>query len=801
MTEPIDIDFSAVASVLGLETRCVIQTMALLDAGNTVPFVTRYRKEQTGNLDEEQIRAIQKEVHTRRQIAERAQAVLRLIESQGALTDELKQSILQADSLKRLEDLYLPYRPKRQSRATLARENGLQPLAERIWSGECASESLEAIARVFVTADGKVENVEAALQGAADILAERIGEDAEFRQHAREIAWKSGRFIVSAVKNKTGESPANAQEFRNYFDYKETVATIPPHRMLAVNRGEKEGILKVKIEWDQESSEHWYFRKSGFGEHPCSNFLLRCLRDAIDRFIGPSLERELRRETTESAEIHAVGVFARNLRNLLLQPPLRGKTILAVDPGFRTGCKLAVIDECGKCLAHDVIYVTGSEEKRKSNIEKLVRLIREYGCQLSAIGNGTACRETEELISEAIADHCPDLRYVIVNEAGASIYSTSSVAREEFPDRDATVRGTISIGRRLVDPLSELVKIDPQHLGVGLYQHDVTPKLLQESLEEVIESCVNFVGVDLNTASVSLLKRVSGLNQLIARRILEWREAHGRFRSREQLNEVSGIGEAKFTQAAGFLKIRNGDVPLDSTWIHPESYEDARKILELLELSPEHVLEDESLLPGKLDQIDRDQLAAQLHLSRLKLDELLSALMRPDHDPRGDLADPVFKQGVLRLDDLQLGMELSGTVLNVVDFGAFVDVGLKESGLVHVSQLSTRFVQSPHDVVGVGDRVRVWVHSIDTERKRVALSMISPAETGKQQAVKDRTPTASTEGPPRTEQENLSPPKPKRKRRKRGGAAKPVPIVEKGQTLRGFDELKSLWNQKRKKPR
>lgn len=801
MTEPIDIDFSAVVSVLGLELRSVSQTMALLDAGNTVPFVTRYRKEQTGNLDEEQIRSIQKEVHTRRQIAERAQAVLRLIESQGAMTDELKQSILQADSLKRLDDLYLPYRPKRQSRATLARNQGLQPLADRIWSGECSSETLNAIAGEYVTSDGKVEHLEAALQGAADILAERIGEDAEFRQQAREIAWKTGRFQVSAVKSKTGEEPANAQEFRNYFDYKEAVSTVPPHRMLAVNRGEKEGILRVKIDWDQTSAEQWYARKAGFEDHPCSNFLLKCLQDAIDRLIGPSLERELRRETTESAEIHAVGVFARNLRNLLLQPPLRGKKILAIDPGFRTGCKLAVIDDCGNCLAHDVIYVTGSEEKRKSNIEKLVRMIREYECQLAAVGNGTACRETEELISAAIAQHCPELRYLIVNEAGASIYSTSSVAREEFPDCDATVRGTISIGRRVIDPLSELVKIDPQHLGVGLYQHDVTPKLLQESLEEVIESCVNFVGVDLNTASVSLLKRVSGLNQLIARRILEWREAHGRFRSRDQLNEVSGIGETKFTQAAGFLKIRGGDVPLDSTWIHPESYADALKILEHLELSPEQVLEDESLLPGKLGQLDRDEFAARLNLSRLKLDELLSALMRPDRDPRGDLADPVFKQGVLRLDDLQIGMELRGTVLNVVDFGAFVDVGLKESGLVHISQLATQFVESPHDVVGVGDRVRVWVHSIDVERKRVALSMISPSEAGKPRTHKDRAAQANPEGPPQANQENLSQPKKKRKRRKRVGATNTVPIVEKGQTLHGFDELKSLWNQKRKKPR
>jgi protein Tex len=679
----------------------------------------------------------------------------------------------------------------------------LEPLAERIWAGEYRDDALESAAAEFVTTSGGVASLEAALQGAADILAERIGEDAEFRQEARETAWKSGRFIVSPARKKDSNSAKNAQEYRNYFDYSEAVSSIPPHRLLAVNRGEKEGILRVKIEWNRAAAEVWYLRKSSFDRHPAANFLARATRDAVERFIGPSLERELRRETTEAAELHAVSVFARNLRNLLLLPPLRGRRILAIDPGFRTGCKLAVIDDCGNCLAHDVIYVTGSEEKRRSNIEKLIRLVREHDCALAAVGNGTACRETEELISIAIAEHCPDLRYVIVNEAGASIYSTSSTAREEFPELDATVRGTISIGRRVIDPLSELVKIDPQHLGVGLYQHDVTPKLLQESLEEVVESCVNYVGVDLNTASVSLLKRVSGLNQLIARRILEWRERHGRFRSREQLNEVSGIGEAKFTQAAGFLKVHGGDVPLDSTWIHPESYADAMNILAELDLTPQQVLEKESLSRDRLAQIDRDELAARLGLSRLKLDDLLTALTRPDHDPRGDFSDPDFKRGVLKLDDLELGMELRGRVLNVVDFGAFVDVGLKESGLVHISQLSTKFVHSPHDVVGVGDRVRVWVHSIDTERNRVALTMIPPEHAAERSAKRQsdqRKSAEPKENPPGAMRPEDSPPRKRRKRKPHVQAEAPAgPALEKGQTLRGFDELKSLWNRQRKR--
>lgn len=798
-----DIPLAAIAADLQIDLGQVTSTVSLLDEGNTVPFITRYRKERTGNLDEEQIRSIQKAVHTQRQIAERAEAIVRLISGQGKLTPELEQSIRTADSLKRLEDLYLPYRPKRQSRATQARERGLEPLADSIWSGGVPQADLEQNAQGFLNPERDVNTAEDALRGAADILAERIGENADFRQIGREIGWKTGKFCVSVTKSHKEESKTS--EFRDYFDYSEEVAKIPPHRMLAVNRGEKAGVLRNKFEWNSEGALARIAAVLSLEEHPAREFLTDCVRDALDRFIGPALDREFRRESTERAEFHAVEVFARNLRNLLLQPPLRGKRLLAVDPGFRTGCKLAVLDERGNPVAFDVVYVTGSEEKRASHEEKLAALIEEHNCQLIAIGNGTACREAEELISVVIEKKCSDLRYLIVNEAGASIYSTSTVAREEFPEHDATVRGTISLGRRVIDPLSELVKIDPQHLGVGLYQHDVTPRLLQDSLDEVIESCVNFVGVDLNTASVSLLKRVSGLNQLIARRICDWRQAQGEIKNRRELLQVAGVGEATFTQAAGFLKIRDGEEPLDSTWIHPESYEQACRLLELLEVKPEEIYIKHRISQA-LEGRSRDELADQLSISRLELEEMLTELSRPDRDPRGEHSEPIFKKGILRLEDLQVGMELTGTVLNVVDFGVFVDFGLKDSGLVHISQMSNGFVKSPHDVVGVGDSVTVWVLNIDEERKRVGLTMIKPGtetpqkpERSKRDRSQPKQTTESSTASDAKQSQKQSTQKPDKRKRKRKPRQKkpeaPLPTVEEGQTLRGFDELKALWKQ------
>lgn len=789
MSNQTEIDLTSLARELRLKLGQVEQTVALLDEGNTVPFITRYRKERTGQLDEEQIRAIQKAVSERRQLAERADAILRLISAQDKLTDELKQAILAADSLKRLEDLYLPYRPKRQSRATKAREQGLEPLANTIWDGKTPQADLNAAAESFIDSEKGVENAEAALHGAADIIAERIGENADFRQFSREIGKRTGTFKVNVTKSHQ-EGDKNS-EYRDYFDYSESVAKIPPHRMLAVNRGEKEGILRNRFEWDIEKAEFKIAEAMSLDSHPAGEFVKACVRDALDRFIGPALDREFRREATEAAEQHAVEVFAKNLRNLLLQPPLRGKKLLAIDPGFRTGCKLAVLDTHGSLVASDLIYVTGSDEKRAENEQKLADFIQQHQCELIAIGNGTACRETEELVSSVIEKHCPDLRYLIANEAGASIYSTSAIARQEFPELDATVRGTISLGRRVIDPLSELVKIDPQHLGVGMYQHDVTPRLLQDSLEEVIESCVNYVGADLNTASISLLQRVSGLNQLIARRICDFRQKHGQIKQRQQLLEVAGIGEATFTQAAGFLKIRESEEPLDATWIHPESYEDAHQLLAALNVEPAEIL-TRGRFAKALEGKSLEELSAQLGFSRTKLDELIAGLSRPDQDPRGEHAKPSFKKGILKLEDLHAGMELTGTVLNVVDFGVFVDIGLKDSGLVHISQMSTSFVKSPHDVVGVGDSITVWVLDIDQERKRVGLTMIKP---GTEAPPKESNPERSARKPQSSQQKKTADKKPKRRKKKKKKKEPPLPNVEEGQTLRGFDELKALWKQ------
>lgn len=722
VTRPLN--FAQIAEELALKADQVANVVALLDEGNTVPFITRYRKERTGNLDEEKIRQIEARANALRQLAEKAETILRLIEAQGKLTPELRQQIESADSIKRLDDLYLPYRPKRQSRAEKARQQGLEPLALQIRNATRRL-NLAQVAAAFVSEEQGVASADAALQGASDIIAEGISEDVAVREHCRKLAWRTGKMTVSEGK---AEGDVR-KDFENYFGYEEPVWKIPPHRILALNRGEEANALKVRFDWDGELATRTVSNQLRTMNHPHGDFLQTALTDAIDRLIQPSIEREIRRELTDQAELHGIRVFAKNLRSLLLQPPVRQMRVLAIDPGFRTGCKVAVLDECGQCLLTDVVYVTGSADKRQGTLLKLAAFLKENNIGLIAIGNGTACRETEELVSEVISEHCPECRYHIVNEAGASIYSASTVARDEFPDLDATARGTISIGRRLQDPLSELVKIDPQHIGVGMYQHDMTPKLLKESLDGVVESCVNFVGVDLNSASASLLRYVSGLNQLMARRVVEWREKNGRFRTRRQLLDVPGIGEATFTQAAGFLKITDGDEPLDTTWIHPESYEAARKVLSQLNLKPHDLLNPDCDLDNvrkQLAGLKADHLASDWKVGVHTLKDIIDALSRPGRDPRVDYPGPVFKKGVLKLEDLAPGMELTGTVLNVVDFGAFVDIGLKDSGLVHISQLASQYVKSPHDVVSVGNIVTVWVQGVDMDRRRVSLTMINP---------------------------------------------------------------------------
>jgi protein Tex len=721
------INLAPVAKELSLTETQVRNVITLLDDGNTVPFITRYRKEQTDGLDEEQIRAIEKRVTLLRQLAEKADTILRQIDSQGKLTPELRSQIETADTLKRLDDLYLPYRPKRRSRAEVAREKGLEPLADMIMRGEADSIPLAKAAAAFVSSvpNEGIATKDEALKGAADILAERISENVAVRDSSRKIAWRTGRISVSPTK----KNEEKQKEFENYFDYSEPVWKVPPHRTLALNRGEKEEVLRIKFEWNREVAARAISTEYDLPNHTHRKFLGECVQDALDRLIHPSIEREVRREITDQAEEHAIGVFAKNLRSLLLQPPLKNEGVLAIDPGFRTGCKIAILDDRGQCLHTDVVYVTGSADKRQGTLRRLAELVGKYSCGLIAIGNGTACRETEELVAQLIADHCPDCRYLIVNEAGASIYSASTVAREEFPDYDATIRGTISIGRRLQDPLSELVKIDPQHIGVGMYQHDMNQREMKESLDSVVESCVNFVGVDLNTASASLLKYVSGFSQLVAKRVVEWRDANGPFSSRKQLLEVAGVGKSTFTQAAGFLKISNGAEPLDQTWIHPESYKVAHLVLKNLSLSPNDVQaadDKKETLRSKLADVSVKQLATELNVGQPTLKDIIDALRRPGRDPRTDLPGPIFRSGVLKLDDLATGMELTGTVLNVVDFGAFVDIGLKDTGLVHVSQMADRFISSPHEVVSVGDVVTVWVQSVDKERRRVSLTMKKP---------------------------------------------------------------------------
>ncbi len=733
------IDFGRLTRELGINQEAIARTVGLLDEGNTVPFITRYRRDQTGGLDEQQIGAIRESLSRLRQLAERKQAILRSIESQHAMNDELRRQIERADSIKRLEDLYLPYRPKKQTLATKAREQGLGPLAEEILAQEKAAADLDLRAADFINTDKGVADAATALLGAGHILAEQFSENADVRQKVRKLYHKTGKLVSTKIE----EDQKKNQQFHDYLDFREPLHRVPPHRVLAINRGERAKVLRVRIDADEPAIEALGIELLAPPDHAHKDFLIGCVRDAFARLLLPSLEREARRELTDKAETHAVEVFARNLRNLLLQPPLPGKRVLAIDPGYKNGCKLAALDQFGALLVHDVIYVVGSDEQKAEARNKLVDFIRQHNVTVVAIGNGTACRQTEQLVAEIIGNELrdADAQYIVVNEAGASVYSTSDIGREEFPECDAIQRSAISIGRRLQDPLSELVKIDPASIGVGLYQHDARAKHLRDTLDEVVQSCVSFVGVELNSASTPLLRYVSGMNQLTARRVYEHRQQHGPFRNRRQLLEVSGLGEATFVQAAGFLKIVGGDHPLDATWIHPENYAAVERLIGKLQIDPAAVTggSNGARIRELVAPLDREALAAELGIGRLTLEDMIEALCKPGRDPREDLPPPIFRKDVVKFEDLQQGMELRGTVLNVVDFGAFVDVGLSDSGLVHISQLSSGYVRDPHDVVAVGDQVRVWVTSIDNERRRVALTMIAPG-TEKPRAVKSRGP-------------------------------------------------------------
>jgi uncharacterized protein len=1033
MTQTSIIDLGHVARDLNLRTDQVERTVELLDDGNTVPFITRYRKDHTGGLDEEQIREIQSRIAKARQLAERKATILKTIEAQGKLTPELAEQIEHATSPKRLEDLYLPFKPKKTTLATVARERGLEPLAVEIFQAEESAADIQARAATYVSADKELHTVEEVLAGVGHLIAERISEYPELRGRLRRIFQRSGKIVCTKVETPppavaeapaeesgsdgeaspeplagegfeagvqssgaeeapeapaavevaevtevavpsegeaTTESPVPSVEsdpvaeadappaepevqseikpplspepgapnpeslpagrlfepppvpvsaplsallkkkkkkkkkvvgehaFKDYYDYSEPLGKVPPHRVLAINRGERAHAIRVKIEADFDAMLREAEQFVLGPNHPHAEFLRACVRDGLTRLIIPSLERELRRELTEKAEQHAVEVFIRNLRKLLLQPPTRGTRLLAIDPGFKSGSKMAALDEFGNVLGHGMIFVIGKEEERRKKARtRLADMVKQYNVSVIAIGNGTGCRETEQLVADVLADELKDrdVAYVVVNEAGASIYSTSPLGREELPQYDALQRGAISIGRRLLDPLSEMVKINPANLGVGLYQHDIKAKHLKDSLDAVVESAVNFVGVDVNSASPALLRYVSGMNALTARRVYEYRREKGPFKNREELKLVPGFGEQTYVQAAGFLKVIGGENPLDATWIHPESYETAQRVLQRLDVdlaelakmvpapvkkeekkdfaaeliadaiaseavpadaareeevpsepasegskspeassqspsdtppanatvvvAPEELAaiaaeaaaeaaagsepvpaesntaespEPRALIPDptaaeppapspestparniiadRANELDVPAVAAELGIGVHLLDDILMSLCRPAIDPRDSLSAPVFRRGIMKLEDLMPGMELSGTVLNVVDFGVFLDIGLSDSGLVHISRLADRYIKDPHEVVGVGDVLKVWVVDVDKNRRRVSLTAIAPGSERDHHPQRERPPREPRQPrPPRQQQQGGGrPPQP--------GARPPQPV-------------------------
>ncbi|MBH8584458.1 MULTISPECIES: Tex family protein [unclassified Thermoactinomyces] len=704
--------FSLIAKEMGILTEQVQAAVQLMEEGNTIPFIARYRKEKTRELDEEQLRQIEERYHYLTQLATRKEEVIRLIDEQGKLTEELRQKIEQATKLQEVEDLYLPYRPKRKTRASIAREKGLEPLA-RIMAETTDPSAIEEAALQFINEEKEIDSKEKALQGAMDILAEELSEDAEIRKWVREFTWKTG-ILVSAAKDKETRSV-----YEMYYDYSEPVHKMPSHRILAVNRGEREEILKIKITVDEEKI---YERLARWFSIPVHPFLESVIQDSYKRLIAPSIEREVRSRMTEEAEEHAIQIFSENLRHLLLQPPVRGKTVLGIDPAYRTGCKWAVVDETGKMLEVGVIYPTKPQEKVEEAKATVLALIDRYPIEVITIGNGTASRETEAFVAQVIQEAPRPVYYVIVNEAGASVYSASKLAKEEFPDLDAARRSAVSIARRFQDPLAELVKIDPKSVGVGQYQHDVSQKELSRSLANVVESVVNYVGVDVNTASPSLLQYVSGISTSVAKNIVKQREEKGRFMDRAELKDVPRLGVKTYEQCIGFLRIHDGSNPLDQTPIHPESYHIAEGLLNLSGLKPEQIGTDEC--KEMLKKVDVEKTAAELGCGVPTLKDIIEALLRPGRDPRDEMPKPLLRSDVLKLEDLSPGMHLKGTVRNVVDFGAFVDIGLKNDGLVHISRMSEKYVKNPMDVVTVGDIVDVWVAEVDIERERVGLSMV-----------------------------------------------------------------------------
>lgn len=718
--------FNHIASALSLAPKQVSTVAGLIDDGATIPFLARYRKEATGGLDEEQLRAVRDQIEFQRTLEYRKKTILKAINGQEKLTPDLEESIKKCSDLKTLEDLYLPYKKKKKTRGDMAKEKGLEPLAKLVWEQKITDGNPLDYASEYISEEHELADAETSLVTSLDIVAEWINESVDVRDRLRKIIRNNG--VLTSKKNPVIDKRTN---FEIYYDFKSTVRYIKPHQVLALNRGERENVLFINLDMNTDRT------LESIDDQVITNdmsiftpFLQDAVEDSYKRLLMPSLERELRNELTEEADEHAIDTFATNVKSLLLQPPLKNHTVMGIDPAFRTGCKVAVIDETGAYLEGTTIFPTPPQKKVAESAGVVNRLIDKYGVTLIAIGNGTGSRETEQFIAELIQnrkDSKPgeELSYLIISEAGASVYSASTVAREEFPDLDASQRGNISIARRVQDPLAELVKIDPKSIGVGLYQHDVNQSRLVRKLDDVVESCVNEVGVNLNTASSSLLTHISGLSRSVAKNIVEYRQTKGRFQNREEIKSISGVGDFRFQQAAGFMRIPDGDHPLDNTAIHPESYEAAEKLCNLFGVDIDNLSAQKEKIEDALGSINTTKMAEQLGIGEPTLELIIENLQKPGRDPRESLPKPLLRQDVMKMDDLSTGMKLEGTVRNVVDFGAFVDIGVKEDGLLHISQMSKgrERVTDPHDEVAVGDIITVEITSIDTERGRIGLSL------------------------------------------------------------------------------
>lgn len=718
-----------IAQELGVKNSQVENTIKLIDEGNTIPFIARYRKEVTGGLSDETLRDLGERLTYLRNLEQRKEEIIKSIDEQGKLTDEILQAVAIAKTLAEVEDIYRPYKQKKKTRATVAKAKGLEPLADIILEQK-ETKDINEIAKQYVNIDSLSEEdkknkdkvvatAEDAIQGALDIIAETISDNAKYRKEIKKLCYREGTIVTKASK---AEEKSN---YEMYYEYQEALKYIPSHRILAINRGEKEGFLKVSLDKPEEKILKYIERDILKGETQFTQMLKDTILDSFKRLIEPSIDREIRSDLTEKAEEKAIKVFGKNSKQLLLGAPIKGKTVMGFDPAYRTGCKIAVIDETGKVLDYTTVYPTEPQNDVEGAKKELLKLIDKDKIDMIAIGNGTASRESEMFVSDMIKEASRPVHYVIVSEAGASVYSASKLATEEYPDINVSIRGAISIARRLQDPLAELVKIDPKAIGVGQYQHDVNQKKLSESLTAVVEDSVNKVGVDVNTATPSLLSYVSGINNTIAKNIVKYRDENGKLKNRKQLLKVPKLGKVAFEQCAGFLRILDGDNPLEVTAVHPESYEATEKLLETMGFDKKDLKDKEKLeeLRKKLKTINVEEMAKQLGIGEMTLSDIVEELSKPGRDPREDMPKPILRNDVLKLEDLKEGMVLTGTVRNVIDFGAFVDIGVKHDGLVHISEMSDKFIKNPSDLVSVGDIVKVKVIKIDKDRQKVGLSM------------------------------------------------------------------------------